>query len=61
MDQTNWYIHKNKIQAFLLAMLGIDAMQLYLFKIILSPSFSQEKKKKNKRMHVVLEKEPTLL
>lgn len=48
MDQTNWYIHKNKIQAFLLAMLGIDAMQLYLFKIILSPSFSQEKKKRTK-------------
>lgn len=38
--QTNWYIH-NKIWAFMVAMVSIVVMQVYLFKIILIPSFSR--------------------
>lgn len=55
IHQTNWYIPNTIIQAFLVAVLSRDVLQLYIFKIILIPYFSQ------KKMHSFLEKESALL
>lgn len=52
-DQTNWYIPITIIQAFLVTVLSIDVTQLYIFKIILIPSYFSQKKIKR---HSLLER-----